>query len=127
MPIGIKRKSYSSNCSQVAKRVYTRKYYPKTTLVPSRYAVAPKKVELKYRDENYSVAPATSTVALLTKVANGTGPSDRIGRHIQYMDMTVNLFHQITTGYNTTRFLIVYDWHYDYELLLIFLGWLRGD
>jgi len=107
----IKRKTYTSYSAKPCKKskLYTRQNSFKTLLVPSRYAVAPKKVELKYRDENYSVAPATSTVALLTKIANGTGPSDRIGRHVQYMNMTVNLFHQLTTGYNTTRFIVVYD------------------
>jgi len=105
----MKRKAYTSYSAKPGKKskFFTRQNYTKSLLVPSRYAVAPKKVELKYDDGTYTIT--TDQVVLLTTIANGTGPSDRIGRHVQYHDIQFNLFWQLASGYNTTRVVLFYD------------------
>lgn len=83
------------------------------SVVPfSRYAVAPRKVELKY--DNGTVTTTVSTtgsVVQMLDVANGTGSSERIGKSIMLHDMTLN--YNILPNAASSRLLwrcvIVYD------------------
>ncbi len=107
---GYKRKyntdSTMTNYKQFKQRV-TRK-----RVIPSRYAVPPAKVELKYDDGVTStLIPSGGSVILLSTIANGTGPSERIGRHVAYHDLVMNwtVLNNLASGDYFGRVIIAYD------------------
>ena len=79
--------------------------------VPTRFAVPPKKVELKYQDgQATTTIPTGGSVILCTEISNGTGPSDRIGRRIQYHDIQINYHWSPAIGSTQrARAVLVYD------------------
>lgn len=74
-----------------SKKSYVRGTSYSTTYTRARFAVPPKKVELKYDDGiSSSTVPTAGTLIQITSIANGTGPSDRIGRSIVYNNLNIN-------------------------------------
>ncbi len=77
------------------------------------FAKAPTKVELKYDDGGAAIFNVLSagTTILLSTIPNGTGPSERIGRAVQYSDITLNYKIQVRNPTETggCRVFIVYD------------------
>lgn len=109
------KRAYSCNNRPSAKRAktsYTRQNFTTKKLVPSRYAVPPKKVELKYDDGGTTTAGSlTGNITLLSTIGNGTGPSERIGRHVAYSDLTMNWHFNVTANTDNAyvRFVLIYD------------------
>lgn len=86
----VKRKSTATFAKKNTK-AFVRQTFTTQKMVPARYAIPPKKVELKYDDGiTNNLIPSGGLVVLMTTIANGTGPSERIGRHIAYSDLTMN-------------------------------------
>ncbi len=105
-----KRKSMSSSGSR-KKSAFRRQTFSSQRGVPTRFAVPPKKVELKYHDSNDTITiPGTGTIAQLTNIPNGTGPSDRIGRRVAYHDIQINFHWSPASGASTrARAILVHD------------------
>lgn len=97
--------------SLAGKRAYTRQKYSIYKGVPTRFAVPPKKVELKYADNlNTTTIPLAGSIVFISGIANGSGPSERIGRRIQYHDIQINYHWTPVLGNSQrARAVLVYD------------------
>lgn len=105
-----KRKATGSSGSR-KKSAFRRQTFTSQRGVPTRFAVPPKTVELKYQDGlSATTIPVSGTIVQLTGIANGTGPSDRIGRRIAYHDIQIN-YHWTPVGSSSqrARAVLVYD------------------
>lgn len=93
------------------KRAYTRQKYSIYKGVPTRFAIPPKKVELKYADGLSSTTiPIAGAIQLISGISNGSGPSDRIGRRVQYHDIQINYHWTPALGNSQrARAVLVYD------------------
>jgi len=103
----LKRKTHSDHTAANYKRFKQPSYK-----APSRYARAPRKVELKYDDGVSGFALAVAgTVTLLTTIANGSGGSERVGRHIEYSDIEMNWYVNAAAAIAEAkfRFILVHD------------------
>lgn len=82
-------------------------------LVPSRFARPSTYVELKFMDNPFAIVGVTAgTVDSLMNVANGTGPSDRIGNHVSLKDMVLDWTARDSGGGSYThhgRLIVVQD------------------
>jgi len=113
---GYKRK-YSSdnttaNYNKFKRKSFTRQNYTSQRQVVSRFAKPPSKVELKYDDGSQTGALlAAGSITLLSTIANGTSPSERIGNHVDFHDMEIVWSFQPNAGLGPTRsrMIVVYD------------------
>lgn len=82
-------------------------------LIPSRYAKASQYVELKFHDNSFTdVGVAAGSIAPFVNIANGTGPSDRIGNHVGLKDLVLDWIVRDTGGGSYThhgRIIILQD------------------
>jgi len=95
-------------------RLYQRQRMQTQNWVPARFAApTTKKVELKYADNTFTDAGAVAGfIGTISNIANGTGPTDRIGRHVFWHNLNFNWVATDTGGgaYNHNgRILLVYD------------------
>ena len=107
-----KRKASSSLAvTPYRKKAYTRQKYSIYKGVPSRFAIPPKKVELKYQDGlNSTTIPLAGSIIFISGIASGAGPSDRIGRRVQYHDIQLNYHWEPALGNSQrARAVLVYD------------------
>jgi len=81
-------------------------------VTPSRYALAPPTVELKYSDYSNTFAPVSAgNLNNLLSVPNGTGPNERIGRSVSLHDIqfTYTLLANANTPQTHVRIILLYD------------------
>lgn len=82
-------------------------------LVPSRFARPSQYVELKFMDNPFAIVGVLAgTVDSLMNVANGTGPSDRIGNHVSLKDLVLDFTARDSGGGSYThhgRLVVVQD------------------
>lgn len=82
-------------------------------LIPSRYAKPNQYVELKFMDNPFAIVGVVAgTVDSLMNVANGTGPSDRIGNHVSLKDILLDWTARDSAGGSYThhgRLVVVQD------------------
>lgn len=103
----------SGSSMPARKRLAIRSYNTNVKLIPSRYAKTNQYVELKYQDNATNLVGVTAgAIGNMIGIANGTGPSDRIGNHISMKDLVINYLVTDTGGTSYAhngRFIIVQD------------------
>jgi len=85
-------------------RLAVRSRMTNVKLVPSRYAKPSQYVELKYHDNSFTdVGVTAGSISCIVNIANGTGPSDRIGNHVSLKDWVMDWCVRDTAGGSYTH------------------------